>query len=139
MGDWYIIASIPTFLESDAYNAVESYRLDERGRVQTTFTFRAGGFDGPLKRYTPTGYVRDRRTNAVWGMQFVWPFKADYRIVYLAHDYSRTVIAREARDYAWLMARRPSVTESQYTQMVAALRAQGYDVSRLLRVPQRWD
>ena len=27
MGDWYVIASIPTFIEKDAYNAVESYRL----------------------------------------------------------------------------------------------------------------
>ena len=30
MGDWYVIASIPTFIEKEAYNAVESYRLDRR-------------------------------------------------------------------------------------------------------------
>lgn len=138
MGDWYVIASIPTYLESEAYNAVESYRLDAQGRIRTTFTFRDGGFDGPLKRYTPTGYVRDEDTNAVWGMQFVWPFKADYRIVYLAGDYSRTVIARKARDYAWLMARTPSISEADYAHMVAVLRELGYDTSRIRRVPQRW-
>ena len=27
MGDWYVIASIPTFIETDAYNAVESYKI----------------------------------------------------------------------------------------------------------------
>ena len=27
MGDWYVIASIPTFIEKGAHNAVESYRL----------------------------------------------------------------------------------------------------------------
>ena len=31
MGDWYAIAHIPTFIERDAYNAVESYRLTRRG------------------------------------------------------------------------------------------------------------
>ena len=24
MGDWYVIAAIPTFIETDSYNAVES-------------------------------------------------------------------------------------------------------------------
>jgi apolipoprotein D and lipocalin family protein len=90
-----VIASIPTFLEKDAYNALESYRLEADGTIATTFTFRAGAFDGEEKRYTPRGFVLDRSSNARWGMQFVWPIKADYRIVYLAPDYSQTVIARE--------------------------------------------
>ena len=94
MGDWYVIANIPTFIEKDAYNAVESYRLAPDGSIATTFTFRAGGFDGKLKRYTPRGFVLDRTSNAVWGMQFIWPVKADYRIAWLAPDYSETVIAR---------------------------------------------
>jgi apolipoprotein D and lipocalin family protein len=42
MGDWYVIANIPTFIEKDAHNAVESYRLTEDGRVATTFRFRKG-------------------------------------------------------------------------------------------------
>ena len=78
MGDWYVIANIPTFIERDAHNAVESYRLAEDGRILTEFTFNAGAFDGPLKRYTPTGFVQDA-AGAVWGMQFFWPIKADYR------------------------------------------------------------
>ena len=42
MGDWYVIASIPTFIEHGAHNAVESYRLEADGTIATTFTFRAG-------------------------------------------------------------------------------------------------
>ena len=42
MGDWYVIANIPTFLEKDAYNAVETYRLDDDGSIDTTFTYRKG-------------------------------------------------------------------------------------------------
>ena len=30
MGPWYVIASIPTFLEKEAYGAVESYELRAR-------------------------------------------------------------------------------------------------------------
>ena len=29
MGDWYVIANIPTFIEEGAHNAVESYQLEK--------------------------------------------------------------------------------------------------------------
>jgi apolipoprotein D and lipocalin family protein len=138
MGDWYVIANIPTFIEEGAHNAVESYRLDADGTIATTFSFRADGFDGPEKRYTPRGYVLDRGSNAVWGMQFIWPVKADYRIVHLAPDYSQTVIARQARDYLWIMARTPSIPEADYARLVALAASLGYDTSRIQKVPQRW-
>ena len=137
MGDWYVIASIPTFIERGAHDAVESYRLAADGSIDTTFTFRDGGFDGEAKRYTPRGYVVDRVSNAVWGMQFVWPVKAEYRIAYLAPDYSQTVIGREKRDYMWIMARTPRIPDEDYDRLVRFVAAQGYDVSKIRRVPQR--
>jgi len=39
MGDWYVIANIPTFIEKEASNAIESYKLDKEGNIATTFTF----------------------------------------------------------------------------------------------------
>jgi apolipoprotein D and lipocalin family protein len=138
MGDWYVIAAIPTFIERDAYNAVETYRLAADGSIETTFTFRAGSFDGQARTYRPRGFVLDRASNAVWGMRFVWPFLADFRIVDLSPDYSLTLIGRERRDYAWLMARTPEIPEADYEHAVARLTEQGYDASRLRRVPQRW-
>jgi apolipoprotein D and lipocalin family protein len=138
MGRWYVIASIPTPMEKGAHNAVESYRLAGDGSIETTFTFNAGAFDGPEKRYRPRGFVLDRASNAHWGMQFVWPFRADYRIVYLTPDYSQTVIARAARDYVWVMARTPAISDADYRHIVALVGSLGYDVGLLRKVPQRW-
>lgn len=138
MGKWYVIASIPTFLEKDAFNAVESYRLNDQGQVATTFTFRQGDFDGPVKRYTPTGFVSDTSTNAVWGMQFLWPFKAEFRVTHLSDDYSVTVIGRSRRDYVWIMARTPTIPEAGYRAIVRMVADQGYDVAKLRKVPQKW-
>ncbi len=139
MGDWYVIASIPTFIEKNAHNAIESYRLDTDGTIATTFTFRAGSFDGELKRYTPRGFVVDRASNAVWGMQFVWPIKADYRIMYLSDDYAQTVVGRTQRDYVWIMARTPAIADADYQRLLKLAGDQGYDVSRIQKVPQRWN
>lgn len=137
MGDWHVIASIPTRIERNAYDAVESYKLSKDGRVLTVFTFHAGGFDGPLKRYTPIGFIKDGSNSAVWGMQFIWPIKAEYRLMYVDADYTQTVIGRQMRDYAWIMARSPNLTEADYTRLSALLQNQGYDISRLRRLPQR--
>lgn len=138
MGSWYVIANIPTFVEEGAHNAIESYRLDDDGTIDTTFTFRDGAFDGKPKRYTPRGFVLDRESNAVWGMQFFWPVKGDYRIVHLNEDYTQTVIGRDKRDYVWIMARTPSIPDADYEALLGMLAAQGYDTSKIRKVPQRW-
>ena len=138
MGPWYVIANIPTWLERGAHNAVESYVLDPDGSIETTFTFRDGSFDGPLKTYHPRGFVLDTRSNAQWGMRFVWPFKADYRIIYLSADYSQTVIGRQQRDYVWIMARTPTIDDADYRRLLHFIAAAGYDAARVERVPQRW-
>ena len=134
MGDWYVIASIPTFIEKDAYNALESYRLDPDGTIATTFRFNKGSLDGPLKVYRPRGFVR-HPSNAVWGMQFVWPIKAEYRIIYLTDDYIQTVIGRSKRDYVWIMAREPSIPDQDYQAILDFLTKQGYQLENLRKVP----
>ena len=135
MGDWYVIASIPTFIEKDAFNAVESYRLDDDGTVATTFKFNKGSLDGPLKEFHPRGFIRDTESNAVWGMQFVWPFKAEYRVIFLTDDYTQTVIGRSKRDYVWIMARESSIPKNDYDEILKFLRDQDYDTTKLRMVP----
>jgi apolipoprotein D and lipocalin family protein len=137
MGDWYVIASIPTVFEKNAFNALESYRLDSDGTVETTFRFNKGGFEGPEKIYQSRAFVLDTTSNAHWGMQFVWPFKAEYRVVYLAEDYSLTMIGRSKRDYVWIMARAPSIPDADYARLLALLESYGYDIRQVQKVPQQ--
>lgn len=136
MGSWYVIASIPTLIERGAHNAVETYVLAADGTIDTTFTFNKDSFDGPRKVYTPRGFVFDHASNARWGMQFIWPVKADYRIVYLDAGYTQTLIGRQKRDYLWIMARQPAIAEGDYQRMLELARELGYDVSKVRKVPQ---
>ncbi len=137
MGDWYVIANIPTFIERDAYNAVERYSLDQDGTIDTVFTFRKGDFDGEPKRYNPRGFIRSEN-NAEWGMQFIWPIKAEFLIIHLDEDYSQTVIGRTKRDYVWIMSREPELPEADYKAILAKLDGLGYDIGAIRKVPQRW-
>ena len=138
MGDWYVQGHVPAGSERDAYNGVESYALDEKGRVLTSYVFRDGGFDGPLDVTEPVGEVKDRETNATWSMRFFWVLSFEYLIAYLDRDYQETIIARTRRDYAWIMTRDPVISDERYAALAARLGAMGYDLTRLRRVPQRW-
>jgi apolipoprotein D and lipocalin family protein len=138
MGKWYVIANIPTFLEKGAHNAVEAYTLDTDGSIATNFTYRKDSFDGKLKEFNPRGFIKDTDTNALWGMRFVWPFKGDYRIVYLDDDYTQTVVGRQKRDYVWIMARTPEISAEDYDRLIDFVASIGYDTSKVEKVPQRW-
>mgnify|MGYP001362700183 CR=1 FL=1 len=138
MGDWYVIANIPTFIEEDAHNALEKYVLNSEGSIDTTFTFNKGSFNGPIKKYSPTGYIFNTKTNAEWGMQFIWPIKADYRVIYLNDDYSQTIIGRNKLDYVWIMARTPQISKLDYDYMISLVSDFGYDLAKIKKIPQLW-
>ncbi len=139
MGCWYVIASISPSFAKDTYDSRECYRLKRGGdEVATRFHYRAGAFDGPRKIVHSTGFVDTHKGNAVWGVQFIWPFRAQYIVAYLGPRYQSTIIARDARDYAWIMARTPTVPASEYQQLVGRLRALGYSLKHLRKEPQRW-
>ena len=138
MGDWYVIAHIPTFLDRTAHNAVENYKLEDDGRIATTYRNRKGGFDGELKVMTPTGHVVAGTGNALWGMSFVPLVRGEYRVAHLEPDYSVTIIGRSDLDYVWMMSRSPEMSDADYARYTQLIASWGYDMSKLLRVPQRW-
>ncbi|UTW46156.1 lipocalin family protein [bacterium SCSIO 12696] len=139
MGSWYVVGYTPTFMDKNAHNGVEHYYLDDSGKILTTYQFRKGGFDGKLKTLKPTGFVYDKDTNAEWRMQFFWPIKADYVVMYLSEDYQQTIIAHPNRRYAWIMQRTPDMDDSTYQAMLSKLENAGYDKAIIQRQPQNWD
>jgi len=136
MGRWYVIESIPSRLEKDAWNQVESYERAPDGSIRTTFTYNKGALDGPAKTIHARGFVKDSESNAVWGMQFFWPIRADYRIAWIADDYGSVLVARKKRDYVWIMARRPSLPSDELERLERKAAELGYDVAKIHRVPQ---
>ncbi|MEZ5472072.1 MAG: lipocalin family protein [Marinicella sp.] len=136
MGDWYVIANIPTFIEKGAHNAIESYSRTAKNVIDTRFTFNKNSFTGPRKEYNPTGFVQEDPSNAQWKMQFVWPFKSEYIIVYVDSDYQYTIIGRTKRDYVWIMARQPEI-QKRLEQFIQIIVEEGYDQNAIQLVPQQ--
>ena len=137
MGSWYVIAHIPTFIEKEAYNAIESYKLNNDGTIATTFTFNKGSLEGKKKTYNPKGFVVKGTNNAQWDMQFIWPIKSQYKITYLDNNYKTTVIARDALDYVWVMARSKVIDKPELDKVMSHIKALGYNMDLIRMIPHQ--
>ncbi|MEM9620374.1 MAG: lipocalin family protein [Pseudomonadota bacterium] len=134
MGKWYVIANIPTVFERDAYAATEEYRWLGEQKVATTFRYRKGSLDAEWREMNPTAFVDEQRPG-VWKMQFVWPFKADYRVMYVDDAYTVAIVGREKRDYVWLMARSPQMDAAALDASIERIAQAGYDITQLRMIP----
>lgn len=150
MGDWYVIAHIPTSRDVTSHNAMENYTLNADGSIATTYRNRLDGFGGKKKLLKPTAFVVSGTGNALWGMRFEipgtaipWPPHYEYRVAHVdapntKAPYATTIIARSQKDFLWLFSRRPTMSDAElarYSQLIASW---GYDVTKLARVPQQW-
>lgn len=135
MGTWYLVGGIPTPFERDAWNAVETYTLLDDGRIRTTLAFNRGSASGPRKRIEAPASVRPGTGNAVWDVRVLGPFKSQYVVAWLREDYGLMLVARDARDYAWLFSRTPGASAAELDAARQRLRSLGYDVSRWRTIP----
>ncbi len=135
MGDWFVIANIPTFIEKGAHNALERYTLKPNGTIDTRFSFNKNSLDGPKKEYNPTGFLTDDPSNAEWRMQFLWPFKSEFIIVYVDPNYEHTIIGRTKRDYLWIMSRSPNIDSDTLNRLIAIAVEEGYDREMIRLIP----
>lgn len=139
MGAWFVHGYTPILVDKEAHNAVEHYYLNDQKQVETTYQFRDSSFDGELKTYTPKGFpVEDDDSQARWKMQFIWPFKSDYVILYVSDDYQSTIIGHPSRKYAWIMDRSQQLEDKVYEAHLKRLEDAGYDLSVVQRLPQDW-
>lgn len=135
MGDWYVLEGRFTPFEKGAHNAVESYRLDEKGRIPTVYSFNKGAPDGPRKVYRSIAFVHNRQTQAEWRVRFFWPFVFATYIVFLDEEYQAAAVTTRDRKYVWILARSPELTPTLEARLKERLRELGFEPSQFVRVP----
>ena len=137
MGRWYVIANIPYRAEAGKVGGYVEYRARADGRMDDLYFFRNKDFDHPVTQWSGVAWVVEKTSNARWLAQFIWPFKFDYLILETAPDYSWALVGHPSRDLAWVFAREASMDDALYQQLRGKLAAHGYEVKRVLRVPQK--
>ena len=139
LGEWHEVARFPNrFQTSCASDVVATYSKRDDGRIRVVNRCKMA--DGKMKDAEGVARVVDTAINArlkvrfapaaLSFLPFVW---GDYWIIGLADDYSWAVVGSPDRDYLWILARRAQLEARSYDTAVAAARAQGFDVNKLVR------
>jgi len=139
-GDWYVHGNIPVgipfFSDKNAVNYRESYELNADGTIKLICEFNDAANNNKLRRFVFKGFVTDDPSNATWKVQFVWPIRATYKVIYLDDDYQSTIVATPDRKFAWIMARDSQISDARYTQLLKKVGDAGYNIEKMRRVPQ---
>jgi apolipoprotein D and lipocalin family protein len=134
-GKWYEIATIPMSFQKGCTGVTATYTLRPDGDVDVVNTCRKETLDGPERQATAKAWSVDP-SNAKLVVRFFWPFTGDYWIIDLDPDYRWAVVGHPSREYLWVLSRTPQLDEATYDGILARLRAQGYDVTKLVKTPQ---
>lgn len=136
-GTWYVIANIPYFAERGRVASRVEYRPRPDGRFDDLYYSRKRSFAAPERLLRGIAWPLDPPAHTRWRSRFYWPFTFDFDVLHLDAGRGHLLLGHPSRDYAWVMARRPELSEEEYRALLSLLAAQGYDPARLLRVPQR--
>jgi len=137
LGTWYEIAAIPQRFEKGCFGSVATYALRDDGMLSVTNRCRKGSLDGPESVANGRARIVDTRTNAKLKVGFWGPFWGDYWIIGLGENYEYAVVGHPNRKYLWILSRLPTMDEALYQDLLTRVAAQGYDVNRIERMPQR--
>jgi apolipoprotein D and lipocalin family protein len=142
-GTWYEIARFPNRFQKQCMGYVTAtYTLLEDGQIKVVNRCRTeeGSFEeveGQARRKSDTDPLTKLQVRFAPAflsfLPFVW---GDYWIIDLASDYSYAVIGEPDRKYLWILSRSPGMDDAVYGRILARLREQQYDISRLVRTKQ---
>jgi apolipoprotein D and lipocalin family protein len=138
LGRWYEIARFQHGFEKSIVGATAEYSLRDDGKIQVLNSGFRSTLDGPYSEVRAVAWVPDPRRTAALKVRFFGLFAADYLIFGLDTDnYSWALVGEDSRDYLWFLSRTPTIDDELFNRMKELAAAQGYDLSKLYKVPQK--
>jgi len=138
LGRWYEIARFTKGFEKNIVGATAEYSLREDGRIRVVNSGFRNTLDGPYTEAKGVAWAPDPRRPAALKVSFFWPFAGDYLVFGLDQEsYSWAIVGSDSRSYLWFLARTPQISDELFQKMEQIARDQGYDLSKLDKVPQK--
>jgi len=139
VGRWYELARFPNSFQNQCVSDVTAtYETRSDGRIDVINRCRTAA--GEMDQAVGVARVEDQQSRAKLKVRFapaylsflpfVW---GDYWVLALDPAYRWAVVGTPDREFLWILSRDPDLAEDQYAAALAAARAQGFDVSRVMR------
>lgn len=136
-GRWYEIARLDHRFERGLSNVTAEYALQE----DNTVSVLNRGYDEQAQQWDEAEgrakFVGDTDQGSL-KVSFFGPFYGGYHIIALDHDnYQWAMVSGPTRDYLWILAREPVLTDEVYDALLAQARASGFALDELIEVDQQ--
>ena len=137
LGTWYEIARYPHRFQAGCVASTARYARTSDGRIRVENECRDGSPGGALRRVTGVAeVVKGDPSNAKLEVEFFWPFRGAYWIIELDPDYQYAVVGHPSRAYLWILARRPTMDDALYKELLRRVALHGYDLTPIERTAQ---
>ncbi len=134
LGTWYEIARLDHSFERGLSHIKASYALNTDGTLRVINS----GIDivtkEPRQAQGTAKFARDRDEGYL-KVSFYGPFYGSY-IVFALDDYQHALVTSYNKDYLWLLARTPMVSEELKKVFIGKARALGFNTDELIFVDQ---
>jgi apolipoprotein D and lipocalin family protein len=137
LGTWYEIARFDERFERGCVGVTATYSKNPDGTIAVQNRCHEKTLDGKVKLANGKAFIADEKTNAKLKVQFFWPFKGDYWVLELGDQYEYAVVGHPKREHCWILSRTPTMPDDVYQGILKRLTERGYDVTKLLKVPQK--
>lgn len=134
MGTWYEIASFPNYFQRKCQCTTANYQL--KGNYVRIYNRCIKQDSKRVSSATGKGWPVAGSRNTKLKVQFFWPFKADYWILYHSPNYQSALVGSPSRKYLWVLSRQPTINQSEYKKIISIAQAQGYSITRLNKTVQ---
>ena len=138
LGQWYEIARYQKGFEKNIVGATAEYSLMDDGRIRVLNSGFKKSLDGIYTSVKAVAWRPDDKKPGELKVKFFGLFTSDYLVFGLDEQYQWALVGNHERDSLWFLSRTHEISEETLNQMKTIAAAQGYDLSKLYMVPQKF-
>lgn len=130
IGKWYEIARLPFFQQEGCSCTTAEYEIIDSSTIRViNKCLKEGEFDSASGK----AFVVDGSNNAKLKVQFFWPFKGDYWIIFLDEkNYKWAVVGTPSRKYLWILSREKKMDKQVLDSLIEKIKLAKFDTSKLI-------
>ena len=129
LGRWYEIARLPHSFEDGMSEVYAEYSPGEGSRISVV---NSGVRDGERRTARGTARFKGATDRGELEVSFFRPFWEDYKIFYLADDYSIAMVTSSTDEYLWILCRKPHLPRRQLNSLIELAELHGFPVDKLI-------
>lgn len=129
LGRWYEIARLPHSFEDGMSEVYAEYTPGEENRINVV---NSGVRDGERRTVHGIAKFKGATDRGELEVSFFRPFWGDYKIFYLADDYSIAMVTGSTDKYLWILSRKPHLPRQQLNSLIELAKLHGFPVDKLI-------